>query len=134
MLARVIVLCSSLVIMSGCSTVPENLWQINRATSARFTYVSDHEKWTVESFVELGVTGDMQFSGDCEEYAFAMVYQLNKHGIVAQVWVVSSTQGFHAIACTLDGWCMDYRNVPIRRERSSYYFMGVMPDSAPMGH
>lgn len=135
MLARICFLCCCFMILSGCATVPENLWQLNRATSDRFTYVSDQAKWGVESFVEVGVTGEKQFSGDCEEYAFAMVFQLNKRGIAAQVWVVSTKSGLHAITCTLDGWCLDYDNVPVRKERASYYdFMTIMPVSVSLGY
>jgi len=46
------------VCLTGCASVPESYWQINRATSERFTYVTDFEKHGVPDYREEGVTGD----------------------------------------------------------------------------
>lgn len=104
------------VCLTGCASVPEAYWQINRATSERFTYVSDFEKHGVPDYREEGVTGDTRFTGDCEEVAAAMKYQLAKIGVKSTIWVVKRKYDYHALTCTDDGWCMDAYTVPMRRE------------------
>lgn len=115
-----------MLMMTGCATVPENYWRINKATSAKFTYVSDMQKHGVTHLDELVVTGDYPFDGDCEEYATAIRFQLARAGIPARRWVVSTKSGYHAITCTEDGWCFDAFNVPMRRENTPYLFITQM--------
>jgi len=102
--------------LTGCASVPEAYWQINRATSERFTYVTDFEKHGVADYREEGVTGSDKFTGDCEEYARAIQYQLGIQGVQSTVYVVKRKYDYHALTCTSDGWCMDAFNVPMRRE------------------
>ena len=102
--------------LTGCASVPESYWQINRATSERFTYVSDFEKHGVPDYREEGVTGDEPFKADCEEYSMAIQYQLAKIGVKSTIWVVKRKYDYHALTCTDDGWCMDAYTVPMRRE------------------
>ena len=104
------------VCLTGCASVPEAYWQINRATSERFTYVTDFEKHGVPDYREEGVTGDTRFTGDCEEYARAIQHQLGIQGVQSTVYVVKRKYDYHALTCTSDGFCFDAFTVPIRRE------------------
>ena len=112
--------------LTGCASVPEAYWQINRATSERFTYVTDFEKHGVPDYREEGVTGDTRFTGDCEEYARAIQYQLGIQGVQSTVYVVKRKYDYHALTCTSDGWCMDAFNVPVRRENVPDVFISQL--------
>lgn len=121
------VLCVCLT--SGCAAVPENLWALNKQVSGRFTYMTDYAKHGRASVRETHVTGSAAFSGDCEEYADAMAYQLRLIGEVPTVWYVydARVQVYHAITCTESGWCFDANQVPMRREKAPYIFIDQMP-------
>lgn len=114
---------------TGCTTIPENLWELNKTISHRFSYVSDQDKWCVSNYVEQGVTGDDHFTGDCEEYAFAIKHHLDHMGIPSSVWhVVSKENGIaHAVTCTASGWCLDYNTMPRAKEKTPYYFGEEIP-------
>ena len=114
------------VCLTGCTSVPETYWQINRATSERFTYVTDFEKHGVADYREEGVTGSDKFTGDCEEYARAIQYQLGIQGVQSTVYLVKRKYDYHALTCTSDGWCMDAFNVPVRRENVPDTFISRM--------
>lgn len=88
-----------------------------------FSYVSDMKKWGSLEHHERGVTGESRFSGDCEEYAFAMKWQLGRKGINASVWHVLNGEEGHAVTCTEDGYCLDYGRAPTRREDTGYVFL-----------
>lgn len=117
----------TLLFLTGCASVPEAYWQINRATSERFTYVTDFEKHGVGHYDEPNVTGESRFSGDCEEAASAMKYQLAKIGVPSTRWVITTSNGLHAITCTYDNWCLDINTVPTRRENVFGTFLYEMP-------
>ena len=112
------------MVSTGCTTIPENLWELNKTISHRFSYVSDQDKWCVSNYAEQGVTGDDHFSGDCEEYAFAIKHHLDHMGIPSSVWrVISKETGVsHAVTCTASGWCLDYNAMPRRKDKTPYYF------------
>lgn len=114
------------VMVTGCATVPERYWQVSRTVSDRFTYVSDRVKHGVDHFEESGVTGDTKFTGDCEEAAIAMKYQLAKIGVHSTIWVTTHRVGLHAMTCSDDGWCFDAYNVPVRRESVPFTFLYKM--------
>lgn len=118
----VVILCAGSV-LSACTTVPENLWAINRAISDRFVYVSDLDKWCVSNYVEQDVTGDYRFSGDCEEYAIAVKHHLDHMGIAASVWRIEGNGIGHAVTCTEDGWCLDYNVIPTQMDKTPYWFI-----------
>lgn len=113
-------------LISGCATVPENYWHLNKATSAKFTYVSDMQKFGVEHYHERGHTGNVPFQADCEEYSDAIRYQLALRGVASRSWVVKAKQGYHALTCSEDGWCFDANTVPFRREQAPYLFITEM--------
>lgn len=119
------VLCVCLT--SGCAAVPENYWQVSRKVSERFTYVTDIKKHGLQHYDEPGVTGESRFTGDCEEAASAMQYQLAKIGVPSKRWVVATANGFHAITCTFDNWCLDANALPTRRENIKGAFVVEMP-------
>ena len=106
----------TLLFLTGCASVPEAYWHINRATSERFTYVTDFEKHGVADYREEGVTGSDKFTGDCEEYARAIQYQLGIQGVQSTVYVVKRKYDYHALTCSEDGFCFDAYTVPMRRE------------------
>ncbi len=110
---------------TGESSEEDILWKINREVSHKFTYVTDMEKWGVEHYSEEGVTGEKKFTGDCEEYAKAIKYQLHKVGIDSTIWAVwnNETNEYHTITCTLDGWCLDDNTRPMREEDTNYVFI-----------
>jgi predicted transglutaminase-like cysteine proteinase len=111
------------VMVSGCaSSRYDNLWALNKSVSHRFTYLSDDEKHGVVEFWEKGVTGDGPFSGDCEEYAFAIKYQLQQAGYQAKTWRVHDGIGGHAVTCTDDGYCLDHRRAPRLMRDTGYQF------------
>ena len=115
------------VLVSGCaSTYYDDLWALNKRVSHRFTYVSDMQKHGVIEYHEKGVTGNDKFSGDCEEYAFAIKYQLARAGINATVWHVYDGVGGHAVTCTEDGYCLDHKQAPRRREDTGYEFIKAL--------
>lgn len=124
----VLLVCTGLA-LSGCSLpqpIPENLYRVNKRVSNNFLYVSDEVKHGYAEYWEAGVTGDTRFTGDCEEYAFAMNVQLNRMGIPNTMWVVAPPAGsapvgeLHALTCSDSGWCFDYDRVPFRKETSEY--------------
>ena len=112
--------------VSGCASVPEKYWQVNRMTSDRFTYVSDVAKHGVPHYDEPLVTGNNRFSGDCEEYASAIQFQLAKIGVSSTRWYVVNRAGPHALTCTATGWCFDANTVPFRREKAPYIFITTL--------
>lgn len=115
----------AVVALGGCAGIPEELWALNRRISHNFVYVSDLDKWCSSQYIELNVTGDTVFSGDCEEYALAVRHHLDHMGIASQIWHVldRKTGQAHAITCTDEGWCMDYDALPMRRRNMSYEFI-----------
>lgn len=114
------------IMVSGCASVHEKYWQVNRMTSDRFTYVSDVAKHGVPHYDEPLVTGNNRFSGDCEEYASAIQFQLAKIGVSSTRWITTHPTGLHALTCSDDGWCFDAYNVPMRRESVPYIFIERM--------
>jgi hypothetical protein len=114
------------IMVTGCASVPEKYWEINRATSHKFTYISDIEKHGVHHFVEYGTTGNSRFTGDCEEYALAIQYQLATIGVNSVIWVTKRRAGLHALTCSDDGWCFDAFTVPERRESVQDVFITRM--------
>lgn len=118
----VIPLCAG-SLLSACTAIPENLWEINRTISDRFVYVSDQDKWCVSNYVEQDVTGDERFSGDCEEYAIAVKHHLDHMGVAASVWRVEGNGEPHAVTCTEDGWCLDYNVIPTQMDKTPYWFV-----------
>ncbi|MDO8267695.1 MAG: transglutaminase-like cysteine peptidase [Moraxellaceae bacterium] len=119
-------------LLSACTAIPENLWAINRTISDRFVYVSDLDKWCVSNYVELDVTGDYPFSGDCEEYAIAVKHHLDHMGIAASVWRVEGNGVPHAVTCTEDGWCLDYNVIPTQMDKTPYWFIERMTILTPV--
>jgi len=111
------------IMVTGCASVPEAYWQVNRITSDRFTYVTDFEKHGVPDYREEGVTGDEPFKADCEEYSMAIQYQLAKIGVSSTRWVVKRKYDYHALTCTDTGWCFDAFQVPVRRESVPHVFI-----------
>ena len=105
--------------VTGCASLgapPENLYRIQQHVNERFTYVPDLVKWGVVHKDEGLVTGEERFTGDCEEYATATKYQLEKAGFSAKRWMVRINDArrygvrgtsLHAVTCTDDGWCLD---------------------------
>lgn len=114
------------IMVSGCASVPEKYWQVNRMTSDRFTYVTDYEKHGVADFREEGVTGDAPFSSDCEEYGMAIQHQLAKIGVKSTIWLVKRKYDYHALTCSEDGFCFDAFTVPIRREKVTDVFITTL--------
>lgn len=112
--------------LTSCSTIPEQYWEINRETSYKFTYVSDYKKHGLPHYDEPLVTGNRRFSGDCEEYASAIQFQLAKIGVSSTRWYVVSKAGAHALTCTATGWCFDANTIPFRRENAPYVFITTL--------
>ena len=115
-----------LLLLTSCSTIPEKYWEINRETSYKFTYISDYRKHGVPHYEEPFVTGNTLFSGDCEEYAAAVQYQLALNSVPATRWYVIGRAGAHALTCTQDGWCLDAYTLPFRREKAPYVFITTL--------
>lgn len=112
------------LLLTGCaSSYQDNLWALNKSVSHRFHYVTDPDKWGEQEHHERDVTGQTRFSGDCEEYAYAMRWQLSQRGITSTVWHVINEQGGHAVTCTEDGYCLDYGRAPTKREDTGYFFL-----------
>lgn len=110
---------------TGESSEEDILWKINKEVSHKFTYVTDMKKWGVDHYSEEGITGEKKFTGDCEEYAKAIKYQLHKVGIDSTIWAVwhSEANQYHAVTCTLNGWCLDENTRPTRKEDTNYVFI-----------
>lgn len=127
--AAIIALCAAL---SGCASLgapPDDLYWIQRGVTANFAYVSDQDKWGVPHLDESWVTGEHRFTGDCEEYAAAAKYQLEKAGYAAERWVVVDRAGsLHAIACQVGGeWCIDnLHRMPQKRASLGYKWVGTL--------
>lgn len=123
---KCLVMMASAGALGGCAGIPDELWMLNRQISHNFVYVSDLVKWCSTQHIELEVTGDSRFSGDCEEYALAVRHHLNHMGIASQIWQVvdRKTGQIHAITCTDDGWCLDYDALPMRKRDTPYTFIG----------
>ncbi len=103
------------------SAAPPGLLQTKRLLDSRFRYVTDQEKWGQSLYWEQGHTGEVAFSGDCEEYADAAVYQLQKRGLSAEGWLVSTEEGeLHMVACA-QGWCIDNRQRSAFRQQTWPY-------------
>lgn len=104
-----------LFLLASCAALPpatpavQRLLDVKRLLDSRFTYISDQKKWGEEFHWEQGMTGDTDFTGDCEEYADAALYQLHKRGIKGEEWLVKTETGeFHMVTCA-EGWCIDNR-------------------------
>lgn len=130
-----------LLSLSGCSIIqqgpPEDLYMMNKKVSHNFLYVSDEVKWGKTDHWETNVTGDHRFSGDCEEYAFAVAHQLARRGISSTSWVVTkpewgTTGQAHAITCSDTGWCFDYGQQPFRKEHSDYIWVMTVSELAAL--
>ena len=118
--------CLILLMLSGCLYTPESYWEINKRLSSHFTYISDYKKHGVPHYEEPFVTGNTPFSGDCEEYAAAVQYQLALNSVPATRWYVIGRAGAHALTCTQDGWCLDAYTLPFRREKAPYVFITTL--------
>ena len=120
------------LVMTGCASLsrpPEDLWMIQKRINQKWTSVSDQAKWGTYHYDEGLVTGDEPFSSDCEEYASAAKYQLEKAGYKALTWVVIERTGtYHAVTCTVDGeWCLDnLTGIPAKRDALGYQWVKVM--------
>ena len=114
------------IMVSGCVSVPEKYWQVNKMTSHRFTYVTDIEKHGLPHYDEPWVTGESRFTGDCEEFSSAIQFQLAKIGVSSDRWLVVGRRGFHALTCSDDGFCFDAFTIPMRRENVPYKFISRM--------
>lgn len=69
--------------------------EVKAVNDARFTYITDQQKYGVPEFWNLNETGDQPFSGDCEEYAIAAQHQLLKRGVWSRIVIRPG----HAIVC-----------------------------------
>lgn len=129
---RLVLIIAAYLAVTGCagfSSPPEDLYRIQKRINDRFVYVSDVEKWGVEHIDEGLVTGDVPFSGDCEEYATAIKYQLEKAGKPAERWMVEVKDGrLHAVSCmTDDVWCLDnIERIPVKKDALRYRWIRTL--------
>lgn len=126
---RLVLIIATYLTITGCagfSRPPEDIYRIQKHVNDRFSYVSDQAKWGVGHFDEGLVTGNKPFSGDCEEYATAIKYQLESAGKPAQRWMVMTKKGqFHAVTCMkADVWCLDnIERIPVKKDALRYVWM-----------
>lgn len=79
---------------------------VSEGLAKKFTYVTDIKLHGVEQYVDLSVTGDEPFAGDCEEYALAALIQLRRRGSPASFRRVLWNRQGHALVVG-KVWCID---------------------------
>lgn len=85
---------------------PKNLSDVQKKVYDNFSYISDRGKWGVENYVEYAVTGDIPFTGDCEEYAIAIMHQLKKENVEHKYVITTYNNEPHAMVKS-GSWCVD---------------------------